>query len=141
MDNIQKKFEQLFHSVDEGNVKLALEMAKGLPVINLKQILQEYQEVYECVFDITLDTPINVEQIVQLNQPYLELCDINPLPESLGCLTYLKELYADNMGLDVLPENIGKLAQLEQLELRTNNLELLPEKYWALEAIETFVFI
>lgn len=54
-------------------------------------------------------------------------CDVSSLPESIGDLTSLQELYLYNNKLTTLPESIGEIEHLQTLGLSNNALETLPE--------------
>lgn len=75
--NTKEKFLQLLHSSDVTNVKLALEMAQGMPEMDVIPYLKGYQQLYECFFDEILQK-ISAEQIVQLNKPTLDFSASDP---------------------------------------------------------------
>ena len=52
---------------------------------------------------------------------------LTTLPESIGNLSSLKELYLYDNQLTTLPESIGNLSSLERLSLHHNQLTTLPE--------------
>jgi Leucine-rich repeat (LRR) protein len=58
------------------------------------------------------------------------------IPESLGKLRSLTQLYLMNDSLASLPASIGDLRRLEMLFLRGNRLESLPEGVGALPALK-----
>jgi hypothetical protein len=53
--------------------------------------------------------------------------DLPQLPESLGSLTGLTELYLDDNKLTSLPENLGRFSRLTRLSASGNLLTTLPE--------------
>lgn len=59
----------------------------------------------------------------------LESDMISVLPESIGNLTNLKELWLKRNKLKSLPDSIGNLTNLENLTLGDNNLESLPDSF------------
>jgi len=62
---------------------------------------------------------------------------IKVLPELIGNLTDLKELYIRIDGLSSLPESIGNLKSLKILNLYRNNLSYLPESIGNLTLLRT----
>ncbi|MHA1821636.1 MAG: leucine-rich repeat domain-containing protein [Promethearchaeota archaeon] len=62
--------------------------------------------------------------------------DISSLPESIGQLKNLQELYLYNNELSSLPERIGDLTNLQRLDLSGNQLSSLPESIGALKNLK-----
>ncbi|MBD3350322.1 MAG: TIR domain-containing protein, partial [Candidatus Lokiarchaeota archaeon] len=61
---------------------------------------------------------------------------LSSLPDSIGNLTSLKELYLIGNTLNSLPESIGSLTSLEQLSLGSNELSSLPETIGSLTSLK-----
>jgi Leucine-rich repeat (LRR) protein len=62
--------------------------------------------------------------------------DLNFIPESIGSLFSLKELYLDNNQLSLLPEGFKKLKSLTILNLGHNKLKSFPESIGDLTSLE-----
>ncbi|MHA1386077.1 MAG: leucine-rich repeat domain-containing protein, partial [Candidatus Helarchaeota archaeon] len=62
---------------------------------------------------------------------------LTTLPESIGNLKSLKELYLEGNELTTLPESIGNLKSLKELYLRNNKLTALPESLGGLDNLKT----
>ena len=58
---------------------------------------------------------------------------IDSLPESIGNLTQLVELYINDSDFTTLPESIGNLVNLRVLNIDNNRLTALPENIGNLE--------
>lgn len=63
---------------------------------------------------------------------------INALPQSLGCLTKLRELHAYNNSLKTVPDSIRLLTHLEKICIIANPLECLPDCLMALAKLQRF---
>ena len=61
---------------------------------------------------------------------------LTSLPETIGQLTSLKELWLTSNQLKSLPETIGQLTSLKELYLHENKLTSLPETIGQLTALE-----
>ena len=70
--------------------------------------------------------PESIGQLSQLHELYLDNNLLSTLPESIGQLSQLQELYLNNNQLSTLLESIGRLSQLQQLDLSSNQLSALP---------------
>lgn len=62
----------------------------------------------------------------------LSKCNLKVLPESIGILSDLKDLYLEGNGLTSLPDNICKLEKLQYLYLSCNQLNNLPQNIGSL---------
>ena len=62
---------------------------------------------------------------------------LTSLPESIGNLTNLTELYSQYNQLTSLPENIGQLTDLQILKLEVNQLTSLPENIGQLSILQS----
>jgi internalin A len=70
----------------------------------------------------------------------LDNMNLGLLPDCIGNLTSLKELYLANNQLTTLPESIGNLSDLEYLWLFGNQLTTLPESIGNLTDLITLGF-
>jgi Leucine-rich repeat (LRR) protein len=61
---------------------------------------------------------------------------LTKLPDSIGNLSSLEELYLGSNKLVYLPESIGKLKSLQKLFLRNNNLISLPDSIGSLSSLK-----
>ena len=52
---------------------------------------------------------------------------ISSLPDSIGNLTYLRELWLSSNELTSLPDSVGNLNPLRELNLRSNKITSLPD--------------
>ena len=93
--NNREKVLKLLRSADETNFTLALELAKGMPDLNLQKILKEYQELYECLVKKVEIDNIGARHIQILTN--LDLGTVTKktvsLPKNWEHLTQLKYLY------------------------------------------------
>ena len=72
------------------------------------------------------ELPESIGQLTQLQELYLQEDKLTALPESIGRLTQLQELDLSTNALTALPESIGQLTQLQKLTLHGNRLTTLP---------------
>ncbi|MGQ4876646.1 MAG: leucine-rich repeat domain-containing protein [Promethearchaeia archaeon] len=66
----------------------------------------------------------------------LNNCGLTILPDSIGNLYSLEELYLRGNQLTALPESIGKFTILKELYLTDNQLMKLPESFWNLKSLQ-----
>ena len=59
------------------------------------------------------------------------------IPEEIGCLTNLRELYLWGNDLHELPEAIGKLSQLQTINISGNCFMHIPEVLFTLPNLQT----
>jgi internalin A len=80
-----------------------------------------------------------IEEARRSNSTRLDLSglDLTTLPESLGQLSQLKNLYLGVNQLTVLPEWLGQLSKLESLFLNINQLTALPKSLSRLSQLHT----
>lgn len=76
--------------------------------------------------------PESLGRLPQLTQLYLHNNQLTSLPESLGNLVRLRALHLFNNRLTSLPDTLGNLAQLQELTLFSNRLTTLPDSLGAL---------
>ena len=81
--------------------------------------------------------PEALGQLTTLQELYLYDNQLTTLPEVMGQLTALRELYLYNNQLTALNELIGRLAALRELYLDNNRLSTLPESLGQLAALQT----
>jgi len=67
---------------------------------------------------------------------YLTNMGLTEVPESLGQLTQLQELFLHDNQLTALPESLGQLTQLKTLYLNDNQLTALPPELRQLSGLE-----
>ena len=79
--------------------------------------------------DLKLSTlPEAIGQLSQLQELYLSGNQLSTLPEAIGQLSQLQELDLSGNQLSTLPEAIGQLSQLQALDLSGNQLSTLPRR-------------
>ncbi len=71
--------------------------------------------------------PESIGQLSKLSNLYLYQNQLTHLPESIGQLSNLSKLYLSQNQLTHLPESIGQLSNLSELSLSQNQLTRLPE--------------
>lgn len=64
----------------------------------------------------------------QLTNILLNNNRLTQLPEDVGCLTRIEELYLQCNQLTSLPSSIGQLTQLKELDLYSNKLQTIPNE-------------
>jgi len=62
-------------------------------------------------------------------------CDLMRLPDDIGNLTSLKDLFVKYNKLTTLPNSIGKLKALKRVSFKNNQLTILPDIFVNLESI------
>lgn len=72
--------------------------------------------------------PIEITQMLNLQELTLNANEITSLPSEIGNLKNLTKLSLKYNKLDSLPKEIGQLTNLEELYLNHNNLTTLPEE-------------
>jgi len=82
--------------------------------------------------------PENIGQLSELSNLYIEKHDLTELPNSFTLLSNLSVLAISNNWLSELPEEFGSLINLETLDLGYNQIVSIPESIGALENIEYF---
>jgi hypothetical protein len=80
--------------------------------------------------------PDSIGKLKKIDQLYLSHNELVVLPETIGDLTALKYLYIDRNSLTSLPESIGKLGNLEKLIADRNQFTSIPESIGNLENLE-----
>ena len=83
-----------------------------------------------------------IEEALHANSRDLDLTGLRltTLPESLGRLSQLNDLYLRENQLTALPESLGWLSQLQTLDLSSNQLTTLPEWLGQLSQLRTLNF-
>src|SRR6516162_10062732 len=80
--------------------------------------------------------PEAIGQLSQLQELYLYFNQLSTLPEAIGRLSKLEKLDFSGNQLSTLPEAIGQLSQLQELYLAGNQLNTLPEALQSLAKLE-----
>ncbi|MBN8825147.1 MULTISPECIES: hypothetical protein [unclassified Spirosoma] len=75
----------------------------------------------------SMKIPDCLGQLNQLTELYIENLKLDRLPVSIGSLRQLKKLGVSYCGLDSVPADIGQLTALEDLNLSGNKLAQLPD--------------
>lgn len=99
--------------------------------------LEEFHTIVENVQKDTRDiiTLFPNLKILLMSGPYLPLKN-QKLPNEIGNLSSLEELYLLSLGLIILPNSFGNLKQLKELVLKGNTLNGFPEVITQLENLE-----
>jgi Leucine-rich repeat (LRR) protein len=70
--------------------------------------------------------PDSIGNLINLKQLYLSNNKLESLPDSIGNLINLKQLYLSNNKLESLSDSIGNLINLKELSLSNNKISTLP---------------
>ena len=90
------------------------------------------------LFDKKLtELPENLGNLSRLQELYVNSNRLTQLPDSIVKLKMLSVLNANSNRITVLPENIGKLSALKNLHLYSNRIEKLPESIGNLTGLKT----
>ena len=102
-----------------------------------KSFKQTYIDCYELdIFRMKYSKMDNLVNFFSVDG--LKLCckKITALPETIGQLSNLQELWLDNNQIIVLPESIGQLSNLQYLSLSNNQITVLPESIGQLSNLQ-----
>ena len=102
----------------------------------LKEDPSKFSSIDELVFHQD-DFPEDVCKLTHLKKLWVNI-DSGILPESIGNLVNLRELYLWHCYLDDLPDAIGKLVNLKVLQVSDNFLKGLPESFGNLPNLSVF---
>jgi len=152
------KLKQLY--VDIGNNDGIKEVEKYIDLIKEKQKLKSYHGVelnrieYEVMIELEKMVGEAIPKVSEIDSytflftfGYMEESGhvvglglykkkLSSLPESIGNLNSLKELYIGGNQLISLPESIGNLNSLQELDLSYNKLTSLPESIGNLNSLK-----
>jgi hypothetical protein len=83
-----------------------------------------------------------IEEAQRSGEKYLDLSGsyvsmLTELPESIGELTHLEELFLTSNRLTALPESLGKLTELRSLDISYNRLTEIPESLGELRQLSS----
>ncbi|MHA1232400.1 MAG: leucine-rich repeat domain-containing protein [Candidatus Helarchaeota archaeon] len=142
-DSIGKlsKLEKLNLSYNKNLISLpkSTEKLRSLTILNLsstnlksdpeigekiKSIKESYPEEYFNSSKLNILNALMKKLILNLEEIY---SNYNQLPDFIGNLKSLKELYLENLKLSKLPNSIKNLISLEKLNLARNKFSLVPE--------------
>lgn len=101
-------------------------------------LLEEFHTIVEDVQKVTREIITlfpNLKRLL-MSGPYNGLKN-QKLPNEIGSLSLLEELYFLSLGLIMLPNSFGNLKQLRNLVLKGNTLNGFPEAITQLENLET----
>lgn len=101
-------------------------------------LLEEFHTIVEDVQKVTREIITlfpNLKRLL-MSGPYNGLKN-QKLPNEIGSLSLLEELYLLSLGLIMLPNSFGNLKQLRNLVLKGNTLNGFPEAITQLENLET----
>ena len=79
--------------------------------------------------------PDSIGQLTALTELYLNSNQLTVIPDSIGQLTALTRLSLNSNQLTVIPESIGQLTALTELDLNGNQLTVIPESIGQLTAL------
>lgn len=154
------KLLELFHSSDERNVAIAMEMAKNPEYAFLQAKIDDYLVLCQALYDKNVNVlepgqvvrlngstmalskqkierlPVQVHHLKHIETLYLEECQINDL-SAIGAFTNLNWLEITDCELTKLPPEIGKLKNLTYLKLSDTRLKCLPKSIGQLENLGT----
>ena len=80
--------------------------------------------------------PNDIGQLTNLKQLYLEWNNLTTLPESISQLSNLENLAISNNWLTSLPDDFGSLSEIEFLDLGYNQIAEIPESIGNLQNVE-----
>lgn len=119
----------------EADVILELERIMGRKLILIKdlhdngmyEVCIENGRVHSLVIDESLKLPNSIGDLIYLHELFYTDSGIKQLPESLKNLSNLRTLDLRRNDLIILPDEIGKLSELDILNLSHNKLKVLPK--------------
>lgn len=119
----KEKLIQLLQSPDEANVKLAFEIAKGTPLVDLDKFKKGYLILWRHFFGEDLQG-LEPSHIAALNQPELDLShqNLTHIPSEIGLLVNLQKLQLFVNNISGLPKEMTTLKKLHWLGLAGNNM-------------------
>lgn len=129
-------FLKLLHSPGLANISIAMELAKGNPV--LQGDLTPYLRTAAFIFHLD-QARIKAHHIEFINQPFvnLEHHDIQDLPASLASLPTIQELDLTGNWFKHIPQVVFMIKRLKKLWVMNNYLTDLPVQIEHLEDLET----
>jgi hypothetical protein len=84
------------------------------------------------------DIPESIGTLTQLKEVFLEKCGISSLPESITNLVNLTYLVIAGTEVSALPDDIGNLTSLKDLDISDTKITKLPESIYNLK-LDTFL--
>ena len=130
---------ELIKSGQQSNVLLAEQLCVGAK-LDFDGLIEEMLDLrfwMENLDDIP-QTSKSEAACFLLTQTVIDLSNkgLSALPESIGNLQNLQELWLYNNNLSSLPESIGNLQNLERLDLFKNKLSSLPKSIGNLQNLQ-----
>lgn len=117
--NTKEKFLQLLRSTDEANVALALEIANGIPEVDIEKQLEIYQAVYDAFRQDDTQPLLDTQLIAQFNESKFDSAlfgkCLESVPVQLKEFTWLTKLILQGHYFYQIPEVICTLTQLKYL--------------------------
>ena len=105
----------------------------------LSDILESFIRLESLVFrkNCIEKVPESIGNLTSLKELYLYGNDLKTLPKSIGNISSLEVLSLWDNNLSTLPESIGNLTSLKELDLRLNKISTFPESITKLTSLET----
>jgi len=131
-------FRNLPLDESEAAAMMDLERATGGRIIPEVKVMNNITFGYTSPLDAmkfhTFGFSVSQEHVINLSLS--GAYNLKPLPDSIGELKSLQELYLGHNQLIFLPETIGELKSLQILDLNWNLLRSLPETIGGLESLQ-----
>ena len=109
-----------------------------LPEIFNEKIFRERLEILNLSSNAEFEIlPESIGDLRALEELYLSECNMESLPESICNLSNLRILTITQGDLSIIPENIGRLASLKELTIVDVQIAVLPESTGDLENLES----
>ncbi|OJJ20092.1 hypothetical protein BKI52_16600 [marine bacterium AO1-C] len=119
---------------------LGLEIHQGSPTPESTALLNDYQKLYELIFNETVDT-FSPEHLQKLNDSAIDLScrELDILPSEIAQLSQLRKLYLAHNKFSTFPFELTLLSKLQKLVLSNNQLRRLPPTIGQCSAMQVLV--